>query len=156
MIHTRVTQFTGHWCSSPVTSGTIRSRVTSAIWIITAALSAEFWTNYLHRTEQNWKGLTCCIVSVHHWSFLWFKVSSCQTCHHTNKPPSCLSDQTQVPGLQTVTNINTGQSDRRQARLCLIGGNQRQAENYSCSLATSDRGQLVVMKTNKKILERTC
>ena len=151
MIHTRVTQFTGHWCSSLVTSGTIRSRVTSAIWIITAAHSAEFWTNYLHRTEQNWKGLTCCIVSVHHWSFLWFKVSSCQTCHHTNKPPSCLSDQTQVPGLQTVTNINTGQSDRRQARLCLIGGNQRQAENYSCSLASSDRGQLIVMKTNKKM-----
>ena len=79
-IHTGVTQFdwtlglmqlsalSGLW----MTSGTIRRRVTSAIWIITAANSAEFWGNYLHRTEQNWKELTCCIVSAHQWSDISF------------------------------------------------------------------------------------
>ena len=74
--------FTGHWTLGLMqlsalsglwmTSGTIRRRVTSAIWIITAANSAEFWSNYLHRTEQNWKGLTCRVASAH-WSFPWYK-----------------------------------------------------------------------------------
>ena len=51
-----------------------------------------------------------------------------------------------------VTDSSTGQFWQDQATAAwseeIRGG---AAENYSCSLASSDRGQLIVMKTNKKM-----